>query len=196
MKSDFALTTPRLYLRPYKNADLLDLVDAVRESTASLSPWLTWCTPDYNQHDAHSWIHASAQNWLYDVSYEFAVFSRHNDAFCGSVSLNNLSSLVNSAELGYWIRSQTQRQGIATEACLVVSRFAFEQLGLTRLEIVTHTGNLASQRTALACHAKFECTARNRIMMHTQPIDGILFSLIPSDLASAKIPSALKVSQP
>lgn len=185
MNTDYQLTSERLLLRPYKNADLLDLLDAIHHSQQSLTPWLPWCHAKYNQHDAHEWIHASLQNWAYDVSYEFAIFERATDTFLGSTSLCNLSELTNSAELGYWIRSSAQRQGYAKEACLAIAQFAFETLGLTRIEIVTHTGNLASQRTALATKARFECTARNRILTQSGPVDGLLFSLIPSDIAAA-----------
>ncbi|MGF1685758.1 GNAT family N-acetyltransferase [Photobacterium japonica] len=182
MKLDFELVTERLRLRPYKNADLFSLVEAIQDSHAALSPWLTWCTPQYNQDDAHEWIHASQQNWRYDISYELAIFERETDEFIGSTAISNLSEIGNSGELGYWVRESAQRRGFATEACVAVSQFAFQTLGLTRLEIVTHLGNLASQRTALACRAQFECTARNRIVMHDKAVNGLLFSLIPADI--------------
>lgn len=183
MKTDYELLTERLLLRPFKNADLLALYDAIHHSQASLRPWLTWCSDNYTQEEAHEWIHASLQNWLYDISYEFAIFDRQSEDFLGSISISNISSQSNSAELGYWIKQDVQRQGFATESCMAITQFAFETVGLTRLEIVTHTGNLASQRTALACRAQFECTARNRIMMENKPVNGLLFSLIPSDIA-------------
>ncbi|KLV04773.1 acetyltransferase [Photobacterium aquae] len=175
------LTSARLTLRPYKQADLQDMLEAILSSTESLYPWLPWCTPSYNQHDAQQWIQHSMQNWTYCLGYEFAIFA--NDQFVGSASLSNISEQTNSAELGYWIRQDAQRQGYATEAAQAVAQYGFEELGLTRIEIVTHLGNLASQRTALACRAKFECTARNRIMINNTPQDGLLFSLIPSDFS-------------
>lgn len=188
MKTDFEITTTRLLFRPYKIVDLNDLLDAVQTSFTQLSPWLTWCTEDYDQHDAYEWINASRQNWQNDISYELAIFERYTEQLVGSISLNNLSILSNSAELGYWIRTHAQQQGFATEACQAIADFAFNTLGLTRLEIVTHTGNLASQRTALACQAKFECTARNRIFSSGKAYDGIVFSLIPDDLRHSKPP--------
>ncbi|MGF1700749.1 GNAT family N-acetyltransferase [Photobacterium makurazakiensis] len=183
MKADYELITDRLIMRPYKNADLLELVEAIHGSDENLARWLPWCSSQYNQHDAHEWIHASQQNWLYDISYEFAIFHQESDEFLGSISLSNLSEQTNSAELGYWIKSAVQRQGFATEACHAVAHFAFTTVKLTRLEIVTHLGNLASQRTALACNAKFECTARNRVIENNEPINGLLFSLIPTDIS-------------
>ncbi|GAB3515774.1 GNAT family N-acetyltransferase [Photobacterium alginatilyticum] len=186
MNTDFDISTPRLVLRPYKIVDLNELIDAVRSSVSELSPWLSWCTSDYDQHDAYEWINASRNNWQHNISYEMGIFERHSGLLAGSVSLNNVSITLNSAELGYWIRSSFHRQRFATEACQAISEFAFSTLGLTRLEIVTHTGNLASQRTALAIQAKFECTARNRIFAAGKPSDGLVFSLIPQDLHPAK----------
>lgn len=182
MKLDFELVTARLLCRPYKSADLCALAEAVQSSVTELQPWVGWCQGTYDKHDAHAWIKASRQNWQNDTSYELALFERRSNQLLGSVSLNQLSSQLNAAELGYWIRTSAQQQGYATEACRAITRFAFHTLGLTRLEIVTHADNLASQHTALACQARFECTARNRIYDHGTPCDGIVFSLIPEDI--------------
>ncbi|MDX1301939.1 GNAT family N-acetyltransferase [Photobacterium sp.] len=182
MKLDFSLTAPRLVLRPYKPVDLQEHFAAVKESAEQLSPWLEWCYPDFTLHDANEWITFSRLSWQTDISYEFALFSRHDDTFIGSVTLSALLPMCNSANLGYWIRSSCHQQGLAREATIAVANFAFQELALTRLEIVTHTGNIASQRTALACHAKFECEARNRIFAHGQASNGLVYSLIPEDL--------------
>ncbi|MCW8327288.1 GNAT family N-acetyltransferase [Photobacterium sp. SDRW27] len=186
MKTDFEIITTRLLLRPYKIVDLNDLLDAIQSSVTELSPWLAWCSDDYDQHDAYEWINASRQNWQNDVSYELAIIDQDTERLLGSISLNNISAMLNSAELGYWICTKYHQQGIATEACQAIAEFAFNTLGLTRVEIVTHTGNLASQRTALACQAKFECTARNRIYAHGKAYDGLVFSLIPEDIQRYK----------
>ncbi|GAA03841.1 GNAT family N-acetyltransferase [Photobacterium leiognathi] len=182
MKLDFELSTPRLILRPFKSADLTDFLTAVRESTADLSPWLEWCDSSFDQHDAHEWINASRLSWQTDFSYEFAIFNRFDDEFIGTVSLSAIIPMTNSANLGYWIRSSYHRQGFATEANIAAVQFAFQMLGLTRLEIVTHIDNYASQKTAKACNAQFECEARNRIFYQNKPLDGLVFSLVPSDL--------------
>ncbi|WP_318434542.1 GNAT family N-acetyltransferase [Photobacterium leiognathi] len=182
MKLDFELSTPRLTLRPFKNADLSDFLTAVHESTADLSPWLEWCDERFDQHDAHEWINASRLSWQTDFSYEFAIFNRFDDEFLGTVSLSAIIPMTNSANLGYWIRSSYHQQGFATEANTAAVQFAFQMLGLTRLEIVTHIDNYASQKTAKACNAQFECEARNRIFYHNKPLDGLVFSLVPTDL--------------
>ena len=55
------------------------------------------------------------------------------------------------------------------------------RVGLTRLEIVALTSNLASQRVAQAIGATFECTARSRLHFHGKPHDALVYSLTPAD---------------
>ncbi|KXI23813.1 GNAT family N-acetyltransferase [Photobacterium sanguinicancri] len=181
MNLDYIYNTPRLTLRPYKSVDLLPHLEAVHESLPELTPWLEWCGDSYNQHDANEWIITSRVNWRSDVCYELAIFDRCSDTFVGSISLYDVLANSNSANVGYWIRSSHHRKGIASEALYVICRLAFITLGLTRLDIVTHPDNIASQRTALTFGAKFEGLLRNKIMMYGDPIDANLYSIIPSD---------------
>lgn len=182
MKLNFDIATPRLLLRPFKTVDLDDFYAAVDASRRDLSPWLEWCDETFDRQEAHAWINASRLCWETDFSYEFAIFNHKNDAFIGTVSLSAIIPMSNSANLGYWITSNAQQQGYAKEACMAAIEFAFHVLGLTRLEIITHADNIASQKTAKACGAQFECRARNRIFYHGTPLEGLVFSLIPTDI--------------
>ncbi|OAN18254.1 acetyltransferase [Photobacterium jeanii] len=181
MNLDYLYQTGRLILRPYKSADLFPHLEAVTESLPELSQWLEWCGEGYNQHDANAWLTTSRVNWRSDICYELAIFDRFDNTFIGSVSLYDLQATSNSANVGYWIRSRYHRQGIASEAIKVICRLAFLSLELTRLDIVVHPNNIASQRTAMSCGARYEGLLRNKIMMRGIPMDGQLYSIIPSD---------------
>ncbi len=53
-----------------------------------------------------------------------------------------------AAEIGYWVKREARGRGVATAALRLVMRYAFEQVGVERLEIMTETPNLPSQRLA------------------------------------------------
>ena len=53
-----------------------------------------------------------------------------------------------AAEIGYWVKREARGRGVATSALRLVMRYAFEQVGVERLEIMTETPNLPSQRLA------------------------------------------------
>ena len=47
------------FIRPFSETDADDLVEAVRESYAEVSPWMVWCRPDYSNEHAATWIRAT-----------------------------------------------------------------------------------------------------------------------------------------
>ena len=51
-------------------------------------------------------------------------------------------------ELGYWVKAGARGRGVATRAVVLVARFAFDELGAARVQLVTEPDNLASQRVA------------------------------------------------
>jgi RimJ/RimL family protein N-acetyltransferase len=51
-------------------------------------------------------------------------------------------------ELGYWVAADARGRGVATRAVELLSRWARDELGLTRLEIRAHRDNVGSRRVA------------------------------------------------
>ena len=65
----------------------------------------------------------------------------------GRVNLNNIvRGAFQSASLGYWLAEAAGGRGIATAAVREISRIAFTELGLHRLQADTLEHNVASQR--------------------------------------------------
>ena len=58
-----------------------------------------------------------------------------------------------AAEIGYWVKREARRRGVALGAARLVIAWAFDDLGIERLELLTYPGNEASQ--ALAGHLGF-----------------------------------------
>jgi RimJ/RimL family protein N-acetyltransferase len=64
----------------------------------------------------------------------------------------------------------------------LAARFAFDTLGLHRVEIAAQPENFPSRRVAEKVGATFEGVLRNRIFKRGQPYPAALYSLIPEDL--------------
>jgi RimJ/RimL family protein N-acetyltransferase len=180
-------TTPRrltdgaLVLEPYAAEHVNDLVPAVRESVAELSPWLPWCHPNYGAKDATDWLLLCAHAVADGVNHQFAVRDA-SGRYAGGLGLRISDRQNRVASIGYWIRTSATRRGLATAAVRVAARFGFGELGLRRLEIFAHPDNVASRRVAERAGASFEGIARNRILMHGVSHDSALYSLVPADL--------------
>jgi RimJ/RimL family protein N-acetyltransferase len=176
------LVDDRLRLRPWRSDDAPWLVEAVRESIASVGQWLPWCHANYGPDDARAWIADCQSGWQSGKLFAFPIFDAHSGMLLGSIGLNQLNAKHRSANLGYWIRQTCQGHGFAPAAVRLVAKFGFERLGLTRIEIIVLPENLPSRRTAEKSGASFEGMARNRLWIGEQAHQAAVYSLIQADL--------------
>ncbi len=65
-----------------------------------------------------------------------------------------------AAETGYWVRSEARGLGVAEAALRLIAAYAFDEVGVERLELMTETPNLASQRLAEKLGFRREGVAR------------------------------------
>ncbi|WP_410507518.1 GNAT family N-acetyltransferase [Methanosarcina hadiensis] len=63
-------------------------------------------------------------------------------------------------EIGYFVDTAYQRQGIATEAVKQLEKIGFNELRLKRITILMDTRNLASEQVALKCGYEKEGIAK------------------------------------
>lgn len=168
-----------LTLRPLLPADADAMSAAALESIASVGRWMPWCTADYSPARAAEWIDHCTQARADRSAYEFGIFSADGTEFLGVAGLNQFNRLYNFCNLGYWVRESRQRQGLAATAVLRLAEFGFQELGLTRIEIVIAEGNDHSKAVARKAGAHFEGVARNRLVLADGPLAASIYSLIP-----------------
>lgn len=79
------------------------------------------------------------------TGHGFGIF--YEGRFCGEINLNTIQrGPFQNAYVGYWIDEAVAGRGLMPEAVVVLSRFAFEELGLHRLQISIIPRNQASRR--------------------------------------------------
>ena len=179
MLSSIQLTSEELLLRPFHAGDSAQLYAAVKESFNELKPWMSWATDRYNEKTARDYITIAQARWEEHNYYALAI-TRH-DQLLGACTLSSIHSLYRFCNLGYWVRTSCHGQGIAGRAAKLAARFAFEQLGLIRVEIVIGVGNHASIRVAEKIGAHDEGILLNRMVIGKSICDAHMYSLIPSD---------------
>jgi RimJ/RimL family protein N-acetyltransferase len=181
---DIQLTSNRLnmLLRPPVLDDALSLHEAILVSLTELRPWMVWANEDYSIEVPTEWIMAQPESWENDTSYEFVAVDRNTQEILGGCGLNHINRAYLMANLGYWIRTDRTKEGIASEVTRLLANFGFKELGLRRIEIVTDLENKASQRVAEKAGASYEGILRNRIKSGEINSDAAMYSLIPKDM--------------
>ncbi|HEY1600325.1 MAG TPA: GNAT family protein [Pirellulales bacterium] len=175
------LSDGTICLRAPCSTDIDAAVTAVRASLAELTAWTTWCHIEYSRADVELFLRKVEADRFDDTAYDFYVFDSPRTRLLGGCGLYHLDHLLGSASLGYWVRSDVARQGIATAAARLLIKFGFQELELTRIEILAAATNVASQRVAVKVGAVREGIRRNGLRLHGGPVDAVGFSLIPAD---------------
>jgi len=182
MQKHIQLTDDCILLRPYQLSDAEPLYEAVRESLPELLPWMPWAHPDYSLKESQKWIESCARNWARGKEYNFVILDARDSRLLGGCGLNQVKRRAHFANLGYWVRSKCTGRGIATAAALLLVRFGFEELGLTRIEVGAATGNIASQRVAERIGAIRQGIQKRKIAFRGKVYDRVVFSLTAKDL--------------
>lgn len=167
--------------RPFDDGDAPLFVEAVRESDATVGRWMSWAHSGYVESDALVWFARCAQGRASGASHEFGIFDAESGTLVGGCGLNQFNAVNGFCNLGYWVRETRQRRGAALASIQALTRFAFEELGLGRVEIVVAAGNCPSLAVATKAGALRECLARNRLKVHGRFTDAYVFSLVPID---------------
>jgi RimJ/RimL family protein N-acetyltransferase len=179
------LSDGQIYLRPYRAEDINALYEAVIDSKPELAPWMPWCHADYSLADSAAFILSRDEARQKEDEYGLGIFEAGTNAYLGGIGLNQINRVNQYGNLGYWVRSNRTRRGIATSAARLAAHFGLTELNLQRLEIIAAVGNIASQRVAEKLGAQREGVLRKRLLYHGEMHDAVLYSLIAEDLKIA-----------
>lgn len=131
---DIKIETSRLALRPWGEDDVEDL--ALGLNDLKLARWLAFVPHPYSASHARDWIKKCqeiSKAGIPPIAYEFAVELGSSRGVIGGVSLNKIDREAGTGGGGIWIASQHQGRGYGREAFEAKIRFAFCELGLTKL---------------------------------------------------------------
>jgi ribosomal-protein-serine acetyltransferase len=177
---------PEYYVRRFEPTDAPSMLAAVKASLPELAYWMPWCKESYALEDAEAWIRFAQAAWAHQTEYPLGIFEARSGGVVGGTGINLINRPHCIGNIGYWVSSPHTGRSVARYAARQAALLGFGELGLTRLEIVALSHNLASQRVAESLGAQRECQARNRLHLQGQPHDAMVYSLIPQDIHAAQ----------
>jgi len=134
-----------LVVRAFEPDDAPAVADACRDP--EIAHWIYRLPAPYTLADAQRFVTGARRTLVSGEQIRLAVADQASGELLGSISLEP-SWQLDLAELGYWVKREARRRGVATAAARLVIRWAFGELGLERLELQTYPGNTGSQRLA------------------------------------------------
>jgi RimJ/RimL family protein N-acetyltransferase len=184
----YRIETERLVIRCYDPRDAPLLKEAVDSSLDHLRPWMPWAQYEPQTLEQKvELLRGFRGRFDLDQDYAYGVFTRDESRQLGGTGLHRRAD-EGSLEIGYFIRSDAIRQGLATEVTAVLTRAGFEVCGLDRVDIKVDPENVAS----LAVPSKVGFTQEARLRAVLPPKaeggakrDAILFTMLAAELAGS-----------
>ncbi len=123
---------------------------------------------------------AREREWQMGSGYGFGIFV--GGKFAGELNLSGVQrGPFQNAYVGYWIDEAHAGNGYVPEALVVAARFAFEELGLHRLQVAIIPRNRASRRVAEKLALREEGIAHRYLAINGVWEDHIRYALTAED---------------
>ena len=175
------LTTGDLTLRPLTAADADDIAKACQDAVTLR--WLPLPRP-YTRANAEWFIGAYAPD-LRESGNGVVFAIEEAGRLVGAIDLKHVNWATRVAEVGYWVAPWARGRGVASGATRALARWAIDEHGLERVELLAATGNLASQRAAEKAGIVREGIARNAGYVHDGRVDLVVYSMVRDDLPNS-----------
>jgi ribosomal-protein-alanine N-acetyltransferase len=175
---DVRLTGDGLLLRPPRDGDYAQWAELRRVSRDFLVPWEpSWPRDALTRGCWRRRLRHYGQEWHFGASYSFMIFRLNDLALMGGITLSNVRrGVAQAGTVGYWVGAPFARQGVMTGAVGLTLRFAYEDLGLHRVEAACLPSNAASRGLLRKCGFHEEGYAPQYLKIDGAWRDHVLFA--------------------
>lgn len=174
MFSFCGLEGQRVKLIPLENEHAKPLFACSRDPEI----WGGYPTKINSLEDMNNFIYKALEGRERKEQYPFAVFDKENNEFVGTTRFLRISEEHNNLNIGStWYTSKVWRTRVNTETKYLMLKYGFETLKTDRIEIVTSTENIRSQRAIERLGATKEGVLRKKYYN----MDYVIYSIIGSD---------------
>lgn len=158
------LETDRLLIRCPRAGEGAIVHASVVESLAALRAFpasLPWAMQEPSVGASEQFCREGAALYRLRSSLPMLLFLKGSQVHVGNSGLHRLDWSVPKCEIGYWVHSRFAGQGFITEAVKAITGFAFQHLGMRRVEALPDDANLPSCRVCERAGYVLEGTMRH-----------------------------------
>ncbi len=166
-------------LRPWRDADLPELVQACRDP--EIVRW-TSVPAGYTESDARNYLRQRYDAAFAGLTAPFAVVHASDGRLLGSISLLRFAWAHSRGEVGYWLAGWGRGRGHATRAVRLICAWGFRALRLERIDLMAATDNLGSQSVAERAGFTREAVLRSYMGGTLARQDMVMFGLLRGEL--------------
>ena len=156
-------------LRPWQMDDVATVVEAYADPAIQ-----QWNLRSMNEREAAEWIDSWKSTWAAETDETTGVV-------VGRLGLRGIRLAEGRAEVTYWVLPADRGRGVAVDATVAATQWAFQDLGLHRIELAHSVLNAASCRVATKAGFALEGTRRSSLLHPDGWHDMHLHALVNTD---------------
>ena len=146
----------RSYLRPWTLDDVSVVVAAYSDHDIQ---W--WMPYSFDEAEAEQVIGRWTGTWEEETGASWAIAKRTDNSAFGRFAFQTIDFISGSAEIAFWVLPQSRGEGFAPLAITAICEWAFNQLGLHRVQLFHSVRNIASCRVAEKAGLELEATLKS-----------------------------------
>lgn len=172
----------RIYLRAMEPEDMECFRDMINDPSVSHNV-VGWSFP-VSKREQMQWYERAVSD---KKNLRFTIVLKENDQPVGMVTLSSLDWQNRSATHGIKLHPSCPKgEGIATDAVMTLMQYAFEEVGLHRLETTRIEYNEASKKLYEKCGWKIEGVKKEAIYRSGEFHDLFVVGILEEDYRKAK----------
>lgn len=171
-----ALAGPGVRLRPWRADDAPAVFAACQDP--EIQRWTQVPVP-YTARDAELFVGEIAPATWAEGGALFAVEPAEGSSLIGSIGLFPPRDGV--AQAGYWTVAEHRSRGRTAAALRLLADWAFDDVGVHRVELLVDPANTGSRRVAESAGFLAEGTIRQRFLHRGRPSDTVLYGRLAGD---------------
>ncbi|MFF2851428.1 GNAT family N-acetyltransferase [Streptomyces sp. NPDC058001] len=118
----------------------------------------------HSEDEVRDWIEEWRTSWHGERHAFWAVADAESDEIAGRIALRGITLADGAAEIAYWTMPAARGRGVAPTAVTALCRWALDDIGFHRIELLHATGNNASCRVADKTGFLLEGTKRSALL--------------------------------
>lgn len=149
-----------LLLRPWRAEDAPAVYTAMQDPV--MQQWHIRSADSVEE--VAGWIEQWRASWAAEHSAQWAVADEGTDELLGRMALRQILLGDGCAEIAYWTAARARGRGVAARAATALTRWALDDIGFQRVELLHATANQASCRVATKAGFALEGTKRSALL--------------------------------
>ena len=181
--TDYSLEDDCVLLRPLQQNDWKHFLYFAENE---IDIWQYSLVPMAGETNLKVYINTALQAKEQSKEYPFIVFDKRTQKYAGSTRFYDIQLVNKTLQLGYtWYGKSFQRTGLNRHCKYLLLQFAFETLGMERVEFRADANNARSIAAMKAIGCTVEGILRSNVPTHTgKRRDSIILSILKEEWES------------